>query len=89
MRISSGLVLSAILWSAAAPAAHAATQSAAGQVSILSPLSALKNADLDFGDLVVSGARSFFVGVGRILDIAANQPNGVYSATFLLIANYR
>lgn len=56
MRNSSGLLVSAILWSAAAPAAGAATQSAAGQVSILSPLSVLKNADLDFGSLAVSGA---------------------------------
>jgi spore coat protein U-like protein len=55
MRISSTLLLPAILWSAAAQAAGAATQSAAGQVSILSPLSVLKNADLDFGNLVVSG----------------------------------
>jgi len=44
-----------MLWSAAAPAAGAATQSAAGQASILSPLSVLKNADLNFGDLIVSG----------------------------------
>lgn len=55
MRISSGLLLSAILWSAAVPAAAAATQTTAGQVSILSPLSVLKTADLNFGDLIVSG----------------------------------
>jgi hypothetical protein len=34
-------------------------------------------------------ARSFFVGVGGILDIAANQPDGVYSATFQVTANYQ
>lgn len=34
-------------------------------------------------------ARTFFVGVGGILDIAANQPDGVYSATFQVIANYQ
>jgi hypothetical protein len=55
MRISSGLLLPAILWSAAAQAAGAATQVAAGQASILSPLSVLKTANLDFGNLVVSG----------------------------------
>src|SRR5512142_1096825 len=55
MRIWSCLLPSAILWSAAAPAAAAATQSTAGQASILSPLSVLENADLNFGDLVVSG----------------------------------
>jgi hypothetical protein len=41
---------------AASPAAAAATQTASGQVSILSPLSVLKNADLDFGELVVTGS---------------------------------
>ena len=56
MRISSGLLFSAILWTAAAPAAAAATQSVTGQASILSPLSVLKNADLNFGDLIVSAA---------------------------------
>jgi hypothetical protein len=34
-------------------------------------------------------ARTFFVGVGGIIDIAANQPDGVYSATFQVIANYQ
>lgn len=34
-------------------------------------------------------ARTFFVGVGGILDIAANQPDGVYSATFQVTANYQ
>jgi len=55
MRVSSALFLSAIFWSTAAAAAGPVTQSASGQVSILSPLSVLKNADLDFGKLVVSG----------------------------------
>jgi hypothetical protein len=32
--------------------------------------------------------RSFFVGVGGILNIAANQPDGTYSATFQVTANY-
>lgn len=34
-------------------------------------------------------ARTFFVGVGGILDIAANQPDGVYSASFQVTANYQ
>jgi hypothetical protein len=34
-------------------------------------------------------ARTFFVGVGGILDIAANQPDGIYSATFEVTANYQ
>lgn len=34
-------------------------------------------------------ARTFFVGVGGILNIAANQPDGVYSSTFQVTANYQ
>lgn len=34
-------------------------------------------------------ARTFFVGVGGIIDVAANQPDGVYSATFQVTANYQ
>ncbi len=33
--------------------------------------------------------RTFFVGVGGILNIAANQPDGDYSATFQVTANYQ
>jgi hypothetical protein len=32
--------------------------------------------------------KTFFVGVGGILNIAANQPDGLYSATFQVTANY-
>jgi opacity protein-like surface antigen len=32
--------------------------------------------------------RSFFVNVGGILSIGANQPDGIYSATFQVTANY-
>lgn len=32
--------------------------------------------------------RSFFVNVGGILSIAANQPDGLYSAKFQVTANY-
>ena len=34
-------------------------------------------------------AKTFFVGVGGILNIAANQPEGDYSATFQVTANYQ
>jgi uncharacterized protein DUF4402 len=34
-------------------------------------------------------SRTFFVGVGGILSLAANQPDGDYSATFQLLANYQ
>ena len=33
-------------------------------------------------------SKTFFVGVGGILNIAANQPEGDYSATFKVTANY-
>jgi hypothetical protein len=33
--------------------------------------------------------RAFFVGVGGVLSLAANQPDGDYSATFQLLANYQ
>lgn len=33
--------------------------------------------------------RTFFVGVGGILNLAANQPDGDYSATFQVTANYQ
>jgi hypothetical protein len=32
---------------------------------------------------------AFYVGVGGILNLAANQPDGDYSATFQLFANYQ
>lgn len=56
MRASAGLLLCGTLPFATSSASAAATQTASGQVSILSPLSVLKNADLDFGELVVTGA---------------------------------
>ncbi len=33
--------------------------------------------------------RAFFVGVGGIIQIAANQPDGVYTAQFDVTANYQ
>jgi len=33
-------------------------------------------------------SKTFFVGVGGILNIAGNQPDGVYSSTFQVTANY-
>lgn len=32
---------------------------------------------------------TFFVGVGGVLSLSANQPDGDYSATFKLLANYQ
>lgn len=34
-------------------------------------------------------ARTFFVGIGGIINIAANQPDGDYYATFQVTANYQ
>ena len=45
-----------LLLLAAPSAGIAATQPTTGQVAILSPLSVIKRADLDFGTLVVTGA---------------------------------
>jgi hypothetical protein len=33
--------------------------------------------------------RAFFVGVGGTIQIAANQPDGVYTAQFDVTANYQ
>ena len=33
--------------------------------------------------------RTFFVGVGGLLNLSANQPEGDYSAAFQLLANYQ
>ena len=33
--------------------------------------------------------RTFTVGVGGVLGLAANQPDGTYSGTFQLLANYQ
>ena len=44
-----------------AKASAAQTQSTAGQVALLSPLSVIKQGDLDFGTLVVSGAGTALV----------------------------
>ncbi len=37
----------------------------------------------------ISAERTFFVGVGGVISIAANQPDGVYSAEFEVIAQYQ
>jgi hypothetical protein len=47
---------SALLLLAVPSAGLAATQSATGETAILSPLSVIKRADLDFGTVVVTGA---------------------------------
>lgn len=37
----------------------------------------------------IDSTHAFYVGVGGILNIAANQPEGDYSATFQVTANYQ
>jgi hypothetical protein len=56
MNVLARLFLIAMLWLAAPAAAVAATQSSTSQISVLSSLSVIKNSDLNFGTLVVSGA---------------------------------
>jgi spore coat protein U-like protein len=55
------LVAALALLAIPAQAWAATTQSTAGQVALLSPLSVLKQGDLDFGTLVVSGAGTALV----------------------------
>jgi hypothetical protein len=52
----SSRLLAALFLFAVPSAGWAATRPAAGEAAILSPLSVIKRADLDFGTLVVSGA---------------------------------
>jgi hypothetical protein len=52
----SRLLLLAMMSLSAPAAAGAATRSANGEADVLNPLSVIKNADLNFGTLVVSGA---------------------------------
>lgn len=55
--LAAGVGLASLLSAAAASAAPVgATQNASGKASILKSLSVLKQADLDFGELVVTGA---------------------------------
>jgi hypothetical protein len=61
MRAPGSLLILLTLSIAAPAAAGAATQTATGQASILSPLSVLKNADLDFGELIVTGSGTALV----------------------------
>ena len=37
----------------------------------------------------IDSTHTFFVGVGGILSLSANQPDGDYSGTFKLLANYQ
>lgn len=50
------LAVLALLMPAAASAAPAVSSTATGTAAILSPLSVIKNSDMDFGTLVVTGA---------------------------------
>ena len=36
----------------------------------------------------ISATQSFFFGVGAVITVGANQPEGVYTATFDVMANY-
>jgi hypothetical protein len=37
----------------------------------------------------IDSTHAFFVGVGGIIQVAANQPDGVYTAQFDVTANYQ
>jgi len=37
---------------------------------------------------VIDATRAFFVGVGGTVTVGANQPDGLYSGTFTVLAQY-
>jgi hypothetical protein len=62
-----------------------------GQIYSGSNFINVRNMVLDSGGTsrVVPAGGSFTVGVGADFDIAANQPNGTYSALFQVFADYQ
>jgi hypothetical protein len=68
------------------------------QVSLfLAPPASLKDGNgnslpismnLDATSVVIDATRAFFVGVGGTVTVGANQPDGLYSGTFTVLAQY-
>jgi hypothetical protein len=44
--------------------------------------------NLEASTVTIDSTRAFFVGVGGTVNVAANQADGVYSGTFLILAQY-
>jgi len=44
--------------------------------------------NLDNNTVIIDSTRAFFVGVGGTVTVAANQPDGVYSGNFIVLAQY-
>lgn len=44
--------------------------------------------NLESTKVTIDSTRAFFVGVGGTITVAANQPEGVYSGTFTVLAQY-
>lgn len=88
--LAASVGLAPLLSTAAASAAPvAATQNASGKASILKSLSVLKQADLDFGELVVTGAGTAVIDpvsgalttTGPITKIGATAHPATFTAT--------
>jgi hypothetical protein len=81
--------LALALSASAAAAAVSARQDATGQASVLSSLSVLKQSDLDFGELVVSGAGTAVVDpvsgststTGGVTPVGTTAHPAVFTAT--------
>ena len=68
------------------------------QVSLfLSPPATIKDANgdsmsismsLETNSVIIDATRAFFVGVGGTVSVPANQPDGLYSGTFTVLAQY-
>jgi len=43
---------------------------------------------LETASVTIDSTRAFFVGVGGTVNVAANQPDGVYSGIFTVLAQY-
>ena len=44
--------------------------------------------NLESTSVVIDATRAFFVGVGGTVTVGANQPDGLYSGTFTVLAQY-
>lgn len=44
--------------------------------------------NLETTSVVIDATRAFFVGVGGTVTVGANQPDGLYSGTFTVLAQY-
>ncbi|HEX5258034.1 MAG TPA: DUF4402 domain-containing protein [Sphingomicrobium sp.] len=80
------------------PAQFAGAGTPNEQVSLfLAPPATIKDAagdsmpismNLEATSVTIDSTRAFFVGVGGTVNVGANQPDGVYTGTFTVLAQY-